>query len=218
MFVVSLELKSQWEPCNNGFYGPKTIDVLIDKNHLYVASRSNGIFLSKDDGNTWVKKSNGLNTNWINCIGKIGNLLILVTHDSGIYVSSDGGENWIQKNNGLPDVEIVALAVIGNTILISVENQGIYASNDGAENWIKKNLPNNKVKSLYVYKEKIIAATNYTLFIQVTTGIHGSHIITIPILVAELTVLHMMVQIFSLEPEMVFISPQTMEKIGLNSI
>ncbi len=131
---------------------------------LMVATRNQGVHISRDSGRTWTKSSNGLPHD------AIGDLAAHPTdpniawaavkaHDDngsiqqgGVYVTRDGGQSWTAQSSGLQletgsSVEatagfdrIVVSPSNPNRLYTSNVGRGqnaVYRSDDGGENWIE---------------------------------------------------------------------------------
>lgn len=179
-------LQAYWVKINNGLTDtlPKIYwndldisDLLVYKNSIYVTT-DNGIYISTDYGDNWIKKNNGIksDTMWeaklafnnkyfYVSIAKLysyyldpvtGKYKSDSTGYSGIYYSTDGGENWIAtKRNGLVDSNHTsAIAANDSLLIVGTDNkQGVYISKDNGENWVQK-------------KNGLIAQTIYSIIIK----------------------------------------------------
>lgn len=78
--------------------------LFVNGDNIYAFSEE-GMFLSKDEGNSWEKAVfNGIpDTLKINDIVANGNLMAAATAGAGVFVSNDNGLNWKSMNNGLYD-------------------------------------------------------------------------------------------------------------------
>lgn len=108
------------------------------------ASTLQGLYVSSDNGNSWVINSH-FGTNHISAICyEIGVLYVVHRNSSFVNVfskSNDNGLTWIDITNGLPTGIINNLIVSNNKIFISAKNSinsytgGVYKSNIDGINW-----------------------------------------------------------------------------------
>ena len=110
------------------------------------------IYLSTDNGNTWVQKYNGgFEEGSIRTIviHPTNGYVFFGTNGYGLFRSTDRGENW--KNvTGYRGVWSILFTPSGGMYLGGGGSEGIYYSSDNGDTWIAKSngLPDNTVKSL----------------------------------------------------------------------
>jgi len=149
------------------------LSIAKDKKSLFVACINDGVYRSDDEGETWVKKSNG--------IGKSGNLNVYAlkfdkkgniycsvtrkkkdgsfvseTETGGLYKSEDRGENWTcLKELGFAmnfdfdptnDQTIYLAASDAQFAKTKVNHEGgVYRSADGGKTWEKAMVTDRKI-------------------------------------------------------------------------
>ncbi|HPD32989.1 MAG TPA: T9SS type A sorting domain-containing protein [Bacteroidota bacterium] len=123
---------SQWVECNNGLYGVPILSIAANENRTFV-STYDGIYLTTDDGNSWIKKLSdkaedyhrsfyqltlGCNSaqydyklkQYLFSLGGLyaDNKIVSAGH-GGLYTSSDNGENWILKTTtgGMSTIDVI---------------------------------------------------------------------------------------------------------------
>ncbi len=115
----------QWKLINNKIKA--NIIVALD-NEIFAATSENGIFVSKNEGNTWNEV--GLSPKNIKAFLVINNSLIAGTQE-GIYHSEDRGGVW---QNVLDNEEITVLKSQQNYCFAGTKT-GLYVSSNGGKNW-----------------------------------------------------------------------------------
>jgi len=115
--------------------------IASDAGHIY-AGTDNGVFVSADNGRTWVQKNNGLANLEIFSftITPMGTVLA-GTEGGGIFRSTDFGENWQAANAGLPDTSNIPCLTsdrFGN-IFAGHSEQGVFYSSDDGQHWSQRN-------------------------------------------------------------------------------
>ncbi len=87
---------------------------------LYAGTASDGVYASQDSGQSWERRSTGLEgkslTVWALAVGSDGHTLYAGTGD-GVFVSADDGRQWLPLGNDtrtIDDFSVVSLAIGGN--------------------------------------------------------------------------------------------------------
>jgi len=93
---------------------------------LFAGDQLNGVFVSTDDGNTWLPKNSGLTNRPVLSIAIEGNNVFLGTYGGGVFVSTDNGEHWIEKNFGLMNKYINSLVISGDYIFAGTYGGGVW--------------------------------------------------------------------------------------------
>lgn len=129
------------------------------RNEMFVGSWQKGIFISRDDGNTWSNYDHLL-TNMLTKVTAI----IIDKEDviycggdmfQGIAVSADNGYTWEIKNNGFecPGINIAALYIDSDgTLYAGSRHFGVYKSNDKGKSW--KSLGGNSTELFSIVVDK----------------------------------------------------------------
>jgi photosystem II stability/assembly factor-like uncharacterized protein len=117
----------------------------LNKNILYLGSRSNGIYKSEDAGESWQKINKGLETDFINLLETAPsdpNTVAAVGLEKGVYLTKDGGKNW---SNVFPTTALItSLAITPNNpdrIFFGDDQGKLYTSSDGGKTWQNLSLP-----------------------------------------------------------------------------
>ena len=103
---------------------------MAERNDTLYLVFPNGVFASKDRGETWVKlgeRPKGV------AVGLVvtDDALYLAFRDEGIFRSTDAGKQWGQLNNEIVDGSILSVAAIENTVFVGT-NKGLYRLHSGA--------------------------------------------------------------------------------------
>jgi photosystem II stability/assembly factor-like uncharacterized protein len=99
------------------------------------------IFVSDDDGETWLPYGDGVN-DVVCAIATMNDTLYAGTVSRGILKSTDDGVTWTLARNGLPNSggwsysQIRGLVSTANT-LVALANAKVYRSTDGGVRWIQ---------------------------------------------------------------------------------
>ena len=143
---------------------PLPREASTDNHRIQVAERNdtlylvfpNGVFASKDRGETWIKlgeRPQGV------AIGLVvtDDALYLAVRDKGIFLSTDAGKQWVQLNNEIVDGGILSVAAIENTVFVGT-NKGLYRLHSGA--WEKLQIDTTKaIHSLSVSENNLYVGT-----------------------------------------------------------
>jgi hypothetical protein len=146
---------------------------------IFVGTWINGIFLSTNNGTSWIAVKNGLPTDTpydptrylgINCIAACSGNLFTGTYGGGAYISTNNGTKWIAANNGLPKdpynldryAGINCLLTIGSNIFAGTYWCGVFLSTNNGTSWTEFNtgLTNTTIKFLAVLGTNLFAGTD----------------------------------------------------------
>jgi photosystem II stability/assembly factor-like uncharacterized protein len=121
-----------WKLISRNSKGREVNAFLFKDTNIFVAAE-NGIYLSSNKGDNWVKLTDG-NFMDIDIQGPL-----IYTCGSSVSYSSDNGQTWICPNFLSPEMDIIrSLAIIGKRIY-AAGWEGIYLSEDKGKTWIPKN-------------------------------------------------------------------------------
>lgn len=142
-------------------------------------SNFNGaVYRSSDNGESWVKVSNGLNPQFdFTTLATLGNNLFAGSF-AGVFVSANAGESWTTVVSGLSSTWVNSLATSGNNLFAGTYG-GVFISSDNGNSWVEKN------PGLTDLRVNALVASETHLF----AGTFASSVFTAPIdqLITELT-------------------------------
>ena len=98
----------------------------MSNNDVFVGTYGGGIFLTTDNGDSWMAKDLGLPKTCINCLSISDFNIFVGTDNSGIFLSTDNGDSWKAINNGLTNLTINTLGIQGKYILAGTNGSGIF--------------------------------------------------------------------------------------------
>jgi photosystem II stability/assembly factor-like uncharacterized protein len=111
--------------------------VSADGNNIIAGTEYAGIFISHDNGETWVHPTG-------NCPADVLDQIVLYDHKfyvlSGysVYLSEDAGENWQEVITGMDSPHVNYLSQ-NNTSLFAATNNGIFHFLESQNQWIRLN-------------------------------------------------------------------------------
>jgi len=151
--------------------------------HAATTDQPGSIFLSKDEGSSWMRVDTGLPgdvmiNDWIAIPGGI----MISTEDHGIYTSQDGLKTWHPTNNGLPAdwqsgnhyIKIKSLVTHGGSVFAGSYLHGIYMSHDNGNSWQKasEGMGEVSVRCLYSLGYMLYAGTDRGIYRSADNGLH----------------------------------------------
>ena len=116
---------------------PLPSEASVDSYQIPIAERNdtlylvfpNGVFASKDRGETWTKLGARPKGRVIGLV-ITDDALYLVFRDEGIFQSTDAGKQWTPLNNEVADDEVFSVAAVENKVFIGT-NKGLYRLHSG---------------------------------------------------------------------------------------
>jgi photosystem II stability/assembly factor-like uncharacterized protein len=109
---------------------------------VLVGTSDQGLFSSRDGGETWTSSSSGLGTSLsITCLAPFPNNFpdvgpaVLAGTMNGLFRSRDGGLRWEELSRGLPASPRTIHSVVWAGGLFAAVNDNVYRSTDGGDSW-----------------------------------------------------------------------------------
>jgi len=130
---------ASWEEVSEGLSTSSVNTIAVDQDgYLYVGTDRDGIFVSKNRGDSWEQTNNGLIDMQVSCLGtnKNGYVFVGAEGGQGISRSIDSGQNWELANGGLCNTSVESIAInADDQVFASVEDLGVFRSVDNGESW-----------------------------------------------------------------------------------
>ena len=120
--------------------------IIVERNDKLYLVFSNGVFASKDRGETWAKLGERPKGRAMGLV-VMDDALYLALRDEGIFRSTDAGKQWTPLNSEIEDSSISAIAAVENTIFIGT-NRGLYRLH--SETWEKLPVTTKAIHALSV--------------------------------------------------------------------
>lgn len=127
---------------------------LVTKKFVMTAT-SDGIFISRDTGTTWVLVNKLKN---VQTLFGSADTIYAGTKGDGVIRSIDEGSSWIEMNNGIYYLTVNSLMKNGNDLFAGTYYSGYYSSDNG-EHWkeVNRGLPQARGALLVVKDTDVIA-------------------------------------------------------------
>ncbi|HEY1249938.1 MAG TPA: S-layer homology domain-containing protein [Thermoanaerobaculia bacterium] len=112
--------------------------LVFETDGTVLAATSNGVFRSTDQGTTWVPRSDGLTSLYVQALTidpTNDAVLYAGTDTAGAFKSTDHGFSWTPANAGLPSANVLHLLAAPGLVLASVAPYAVYQSTDGGATW-----------------------------------------------------------------------------------
>jgi len=143
-------------------------------NNIIVGSTTSGLYLSNNNGSSWVNLTTGIPAN-IADVKIVGSNYLAAT-STGIYMSTNNGASWTLTN--LTSITN-CIYQVGSTLFAGTSNDGVFYSTNGGSTWVANNsgLTNLTVYSLTSNSTYLFAGTTGYVFriplsdFGITTGV-----------------------------------------------
>ena len=105
-----------------------------------IAGTNNGVFISNDNGKSWIESSAGLPAPVIiRAFAKIDDTIFARTDSAGIWKSNNGAQSWTTANVGtLANQMVTDMAAQGKTLFVVTNLGKIMRSTDLGQTWVEK--------------------------------------------------------------------------------
>jgi photosystem II stability/assembly factor-like uncharacterized protein len=159
---MSLTASAQWTRTN----GPEGVAVSYLTNidgTVYAGTEVNGVYISIDDGVTWMERNTGIETLEVTSIVYKPGYIFAGTFGGGVFRSTDAGQTWLAPANGT-NFAITSMVIDDEYIFAGTVSNGGQRSTDNGVTWTEKLSGLFGVGAMCKSGNKIIASTsNYTL-------------------------------------------------------
>ena len=158
--LLTLSVHAQWQQtnCNEGVKC-----MLVNGPNIFAGTFSSGIFLSQDNGNTWVAKNSGILTPDIYSLVSSGSNIFAGSY-IGVYLSQNNGNSWTVA--GTPIGTVNTMAVSGINLFAGNNSGNILLSQNNGNNWtVKSNgIAAYSIISLAASSNNTFAGTDYGVY------------------------------------------------------
>ena len=160
IFTISIA-NAQWQQINMPVWTLINCFTNSDSN-LYAGTYS-GIFLSTNNGNSWVPIDTGLTNTNIQTIAISGNNIFAGSYGGGVFLSTNNGNSWVAINNGLSCLKIITIVIRDSCIFAGTEGGGVFLTTNNGLSWtaVNNGLYNDTIFSLVISGTNIFAGTRY---------------------------------------------------------
>lgn len=162
--LIAPQIGTNFNESSQGLRNTRVTALYRKESLLFAGTEDNGVFLSTDNGNTWIKANSGITDLIIRSFTSNGNT-IFAGGRGGVYKSSNNGASWSVINNGLTTTDVRALIVSASTLFAGTSG-GVFSSSDNGANWSKvsNGLTNTDVYALLASDGVLYAGTSKGVF------------------------------------------------------
>gem|GEM_PF-2087515 len=140
MIILSTNNGENWSmvPIKPDYYPTVSIHFIkANENHIFAATRDDGVYTSTDNGFNWTKTNFPVNDVEISSMAVSGNNIYVATiFPNNLWISNDNGVTW-RLGNSPTNIAIHSLIDDGNDIFAGTHYDGVYLSTDSCSTWTK---------------------------------------------------------------------------------
>lgn len=136
VWIVSSPAFSQWSRTS----GPEGVAISSLANiegTIYAGTEVNGVYISTDDGISWIARNSGIETLEVTSILSKPGYIFAGTFGGGVYRSTDGGQTWMAPVNGV-NLAVTSLVIDDPYIFAGTISDGVLRSSDNGATWTEK--------------------------------------------------------------------------------
>ena len=139
---------TSWHPLAGFPTGQNVTGLYADRRgYIYVSTYQNGIYCSKDTGNTFTHSATNLSlgTTQLVCDDAFGNIYVTGGGGNQLYRSADTGATWVEIQvpiTGLeqdPAFTFIINSIAGDSVLTASTIYGVFVSHDQGNTWAPVN-------------------------------------------------------------------------------
>ena len=179
LFILTNTINAQWVQTNGP--GSGSVSGLATNGNNIITSDGQSIYLSINQGETWVQIEKDQVASYWNSLAFSGNYILGSTSESpgkgdgGVYFSDDNGTNWYKV---WPMDDVHSFAVSGNNVFANYSYYmgpavGVIRSLNNGQSWSYANdgLTNiTQVNTVAAYGDYVFAGTDSGIFISTNSG------------------------------------------------
>ena len=153
---------ASWSITKPQLYAGNVFSLAFDNGNL-IAGTDTGVFVSRDNGQSWNRRSDGLTNLSVQSVGLSGSYWYAGTMGGGFWRSADAGLNWVKANTGLDDSKyIVTVFCSGSMVFAGTYYGGLLISSDNGQSWTKNSsMPSTTIITGIVSKSTSLFAGTY---------------------------------------------------------
>jgi photosystem II stability/assembly factor-like uncharacterized protein len=130
---ISTDNAANWTKVSSDLKNVSVSSLVVNGINLYAGTTTGDFFISGDNGTTWLKKDESLNSNIFALA--VNNSSLFAGTNKGVFLSTDSGTSWTALNTGLTNAVILSFAVIGTNIFVGTWGGGVFLSTNNGTTW-----------------------------------------------------------------------------------
>jgi len=178
LLLITCTLYAQWGR-TSGPVGGYVYDFVSSGSNFY-AGTPGGVFITSDNGNSWIPVNNGIIPNDIYSLTASGQYVFAGTKQ-GVFRTSNNGQSWAQVVNGFSShYDVFTMVAASTYIYAGVYGQGVGVSTDFGNTWVigSNGLGNNYVMDIEVLGSIVFAGTAEGIYKSTDNGGHWVFVAT----------------------------------------
>ena len=133
--ITSTDDGVTWTIVSSGLPSNDAVHVLLHNgSRLFCGFYGSGVYVSSNNGVTWVPANIGLTNMNVNGLVNIGTTVFASTSSGGIFKSTNNGASWIQVSTASIGLWNVTMRAIGSKVFVGSYN-GMFVTSDEGATW-----------------------------------------------------------------------------------
>ncbi len=157
---ISSDGGATWD--NLGLNTAEIISIGISNGNIITGCRDIGIFISTNNGSSWLET--GILANiYVDAIGIDGDNLFVNSNSDGVFTSRNLGDSFVDYNN-LDRSYVYCFHFSDSNVYVGTSSGGVFKSTDDGHTWTQIGLANKNINNIVENKSYLFAGTSSGMF------------------------------------------------------
>lgn len=158
-----------WTSLSNGLPDNRVVGIVFRDTLIYAGLYGAGVYVSDDEGSSWVPINTGITNNEISSMAVAGGN-ILAGALTKIYLLTNNGNSWVNVTSGVSASDILCITAHGTKVFAGSRWGDIMESDDYGYNWITNSSLMVEINEIYFNDSTMYAANRKGFYFSVDDG------------------------------------------------